>query len=143
MTTLELLGKLVLAMEGDPYCQNPEEVYERRDLAKIVQEAVNSLPEKYHRVFGLRFGLDGGGGRTLKQVGIEAGVTTERIRQMLYKIYRTIMKNKKRANLVRSAVGLPEVKEPPVVEYYHPDPKVRVRDAERALWGYWDGQRQW
>ena len=30
----------------------------------------------------LRFGLDGEGGRTLEQVGVELGITRERVRQL-------------------------------------------------------------
>jgi len=33
-------------------------------------------------VLVLRFGLDGSGGRTLEQVGVELGITRERVRQL-------------------------------------------------------------
>lgn len=54
---------------------------------KLLAEALPTIlrqtltPHEY-RVVELRFGLEGGHSRTLKQVGREFGVTTERIRQV-------------------------------------------------------------
>ena len=132
---LSVLGKLVSAMTCDPYSQSPEEIYERLELVRVVQEGLNSLPERYHRAFSLRFGLDGDRPRSLDQVGEELDVTKTRVSQMLRKIYYVLMRNKERAHLIRSVVGLPEPKKPPVIEYNHPDPRVRVLAAHRALWG--------
>ena len=132
---LSVLGKVVSEMTCDPYSQNPEEIYERLELVRVVQQGINSLPEKYQRAFSLRFGLDGDRPRSLDKVGEELEVTKERVRQMLRKIYYFLMRNKERAKIIRSVVGLPEPKEPPIIEYNHPDPKVRLEAAYRALCG--------
>lgn len=52
-------------------------------LERIVDDLLGCIShEKYRKVIRLRFGLDGGGQRTLEQVGEEFDVTRERIRQM-------------------------------------------------------------
>ena len=135
MTSLMILEKLVYEMACDAYTQSPEEVYDKIELARLVQEKIESLPERYQRAFKLRFGMEGNKARTLKEVGVELDVTPERVRQMLSKVYHALMQNKKRAKLIRSVVGLPEPKEPPVIEYNHPDPRVRVLAAHMALYG--------
>jgi len=44
--------------------------------------ALNSLSPRMQRVLVLRFGLDGEGPRTLEDIGVELGVTRERVRQL-------------------------------------------------------------
>jgi RNA polymerase primary sigma factor len=48
------------------------------DLAR----ALAQLKPRLQRVLVLRYGLDGSGGRTLEQVGVELGITRERVRQL-------------------------------------------------------------
>jgi len=63
--------------------QNPQED-EARKLPKeqILEEAMTILTDREKKVIGLRFGLDGAKGKTLKEVSIELGVSRERIRQI-------------------------------------------------------------
>ena len=44
--------------------------------------ALSKLRPRLQRVLVLRYGLDGEGGRTLEQVGVELGITRERVRQL-------------------------------------------------------------
>jgi RNA polymerase primary sigma factor len=44
--------------------------------------ALAQLKPRLQRVLVLRFGLDGSAGRTLEQVGVELGITRERVRQL-------------------------------------------------------------
>jgi len=44
--------------------------------------ALAQLRPRLQRVLVLRYGLDGDGGRTLEQVGVELGITRERVRQL-------------------------------------------------------------
>jgi RNA polymerase primary sigma factor len=44
--------------------------------------ALAQLKPRLQRVLVLRFGLDGSLGRTLEQVGVELGITRERVRQL-------------------------------------------------------------
>jgi RNA polymerase primary sigma factor len=52
------------------------------DPVPMMREAVASLEERRRRLLELRFGLDGGGERTLAQVAGELGVSAERVRRI-------------------------------------------------------------
>jgi RNA polymerase sigma factor (sigma-70 family) len=51
-------------------------------LREQLAETLDSLPTRERRIIEMRFGLDGGGSRTLEEVGTELGLTRERIRQL-------------------------------------------------------------
>ena len=44
--------------------------------------ALASLSDREHKIIKLRFGIEDGRPRTLEEVGLEFGVTRERIRQI-------------------------------------------------------------
>jgi RNA polymerase sigma factor (sigma-70 family) len=48
----------------------------------MIREFVERLDEREQTILRYRFGLDGGGEKTLEQVGLHFGVTRERIRQI-------------------------------------------------------------
>jgi len=48
----------------------------------LVREVLATLTERENAILALRFGLDGGGPKTLEEVGERMGVTRERIRQI-------------------------------------------------------------
>jgi RNA polymerase primary sigma factor len=52
------------------------------DRDRQVNACVEDLPEDERNVIRLRFGLTGDEPRTLRQTGIELGITTERARQL-------------------------------------------------------------
>jgi RNA polymerase sigma factor (sigma-70 family) len=51
-------------------------------MAREVERVLGALPPRHALVLRLRFGFDGGGGRSLQQIGRELGVTRERVRQI-------------------------------------------------------------
>lgn len=57
------------------------------DLKQRITDLLDSLPPRERRVLELRFGLTDGRERTLEEVGIETGVTRERIRQIEAKAF--------------------------------------------------------
>ena len=74
----DLLGDLV-ADEGaaDPFARAA-----LRDERLRLRRAVSTLPPRERRVLQERFGLAGGEGRTLEEIGCLIGVTRERVRQL-------------------------------------------------------------
>jgi len=55
---------------------------EQQMLAEDVRAVVETLSPREARILRLRYGLDGGGDYTLKEIGEKFGVTRERIRQI-------------------------------------------------------------
>ena len=59
-------------------------------LKEQIEEVLDGLSEREHRVLQLRFGLEDGQNRTLEEVGLVFGVTRERIRQIEAKALRKL-----------------------------------------------------
>ncbi|MDZ7673948.1 MAG: RNA polymerase sigma factor RpoD [Acidimicrobiales bacterium] len=66
----------------DTNADAPADAAARMLLNQAVIEALDELNDREREVMRLRFGLDDGQARTLEQVGLEFGVTRERIRQI-------------------------------------------------------------
>ena len=60
----------------------PVDAATRALLVEAVREVLGDLPQREREVVRMRFGLDDGQPRTLKEVGLAFGVTRERIRQI-------------------------------------------------------------
>jgi RNA polymerase sigma factor (sigma-70 family) len=68
---------------ADEHAARPEVLAADHPRSADTAAAVRRLlPERLRRLLVLRFGLDGGGGRTLEEVGSAIGVTRERARQL-------------------------------------------------------------
>jgi RNA polymerase sigma factor (sigma-70 family) len=67
---------------ADETAPAPDEAVAETLRTSYIQEALNQLPERLREVLELRFGLDGGNGMTLEEIGKRLGVTRERIRQL-------------------------------------------------------------
>ena len=67
---------------GDRAIPEPEEEADASLLKEQLSEALESLTPREQRVIELRFGLGNEYSRTLEEVGIELGLTKERIRQI-------------------------------------------------------------
>jgi RNA polymerase primary sigma factor len=74
----DVLGDLV----ADDAATDPFERVARVDERRRVREAVAQLAPRERRVVEERFGLTGGEGRTLEEIGRQVGVTRERVRQL-------------------------------------------------------------
>ena len=70
--------------------------WEKIDLRIDVEDAMSDLPERYKSVIIKRFYES----KTLKAIGVDLGVTQERIRQMQAKALR-MLRHPKRANLIK------------------------------------------
>ncbi|KKQ09831.1 MAG: RNA polymerase sigma factor [Candidatus Daviesbacteria bacterium GW2011_GWA1_36_8] len=66
----------------DKEAEDPEEIAIRGMRQENIRRAVEDLPSREREVLQLRYGLVDGRERTLEEVGIEFGVTRERIRQL-------------------------------------------------------------
>ena len=66
----------------DPASLSPIEVTAHVRRRRDVMEWVRALPDKERQVVIRRFGLDGGEGQTLEDIGRSLGLTRERIRQI-------------------------------------------------------------
>jgi len=68
----------------------PPEAASFQLMRESIHDALGSLSEREQLVLRLRFGLDGGHGRTLEEVGQQFNVTRERIRQIEAKALRKL-----------------------------------------------------
>jgi RNA polymerase primary sigma factor len=67
---------------ADQEAPSPEEEAAQDLLGEELKEALGSLSRQERNVIELRFGLRDGRSRTLEEVGVELGITRERIRQI-------------------------------------------------------------
>ena len=79
------LGELIPSMSTDI-----EEQVVERDTAWRLRREVAALPERSRRIIEHRYGLVTGVPRTLEEVGVEFGVTRERIRQIQVEAEKTL-----------------------------------------------------
>lgn len=67
---------------ADETATTPYKQLEDQALTGMLQELVKELDPREATILKYRFGLDGGGERTLEEVGAKFGVTRERVRQI-------------------------------------------------------------
>ncbi len=67
---------------GDERAVNPLDALADKNLHSQLDDLLNVLDEREHRIIGARFGLNDKKPMTLEEVGREFGVTRERIRQL-------------------------------------------------------------
>jgi RNA polymerase primary sigma factor len=58
-----------------------EKIFDEPEL-QVVKELLSQLEKRESAILTLRYGLDGSEPRTLKEVGVEVGLTRERVRQL-------------------------------------------------------------
>ncbi len=66
----------------DPNDFSPQQISDRKLLIEALENALGDLNERERDIVRMRFGLDDGETHTLEEVGLEFGVTRERIRQI-------------------------------------------------------------
>lgn len=105
-----------------------DEIDERSSLA-AVREALSKLTQRQADVLRLRFGLDDGRPRTLEEVGVEFGVTRERIRQIQDKALRRLSHPARKLHkLLDPSAASPKAPRPMTVAALP-----RLNDTERYL----------
>lgn len=67
---------------GDELAVDPANALENKNMHGELDGLMDILDEREQRIIDARFGLDGEKPRTLEEVGLEFGVTRERIRQL-------------------------------------------------------------
>jgi RNA polymerase sigma factor (sigma-70 family) len=67
---------------ADPDALDPSEEAAASIEHQNIRKALQSLPERERRVLELRFGIGGGEGMTLEEIGKELDLTRERVRQI-------------------------------------------------------------
>lgn len=67
---------------GDEHAVDPFAALDSKNMHGELDELLDVLDEREHRIIDARFGLDGKKPMTLEEVGVEFGVTRERIRQL-------------------------------------------------------------
>ena len=60
----------------------PDEAAAASLLRTQIEEVLQKLPERERKILQLRYGLNDGRYRTLEEVGVEFGITRERVRQI-------------------------------------------------------------
>ena len=96
---------------GDPSAVAPADAASFQMLKEAVEAVLQTLSEREHRILRLRFGLDDGRMRTLEEVGVEFGVTRERIRQIEAKALRKL-RHPRRAQRLKDYLDLPAAVRP-------------------------------
>lgn len=83
----------------DEYAESPIDQAIHTFCRETLMEVLNGLEPRERRALELRFGLDDGRQRTLAEVGLELGVTRERIRQIEAKAIRKLRHPARRKKL--------------------------------------------
>ena len=96
---------------GDEHAVNPFEALDSKNMHGELDDLLDVLDEREHRIIDARFGLDGKKPMTLEEVGVEFGVTRERIRQL-----QNIALGKMRKALRRKDKPIPEALTEPLAE---------------------------
>jgi len=80
---------------ADDKILRPDQDASRRILSDQIKEVLETLNPKERKILELRYGLIDGVQHTLEEVGVEFGVTRERIRQIEAKVHEKLRNNEK------------------------------------------------
>ena len=92
-----------IPLEGE--CVDPIEELYKKDVARLIEEALDDLTPRQKKVLCLRFGIGMTQEYTLEEVGVAFGVTGERIRQIEIKAIRHIKNPNRTYKLYKLRVG--------------------------------------
>jgi len=83
-------GATIFKTVADDSSIQQDELLARAQLGEQIREALRSLTAREERILRLRFGFDGDKSHTLETIGIQFGLTRERIRQIEAKALRRL-----------------------------------------------------
>lgn len=83
---------------------NPEDQTFEKALIEAIAESLGSLKEREAKILRLYFGIDGGEGMTLEEIGSQLGITRERVRQIKEKAL-SRLRHVSRAKSLESFLG--------------------------------------
>jgi RNA polymerase primary sigma factor len=84
-------GELTInEMVTDTNNPGPDIMVEDADELRRLAELMETIDERAARILKLRYGLDGGGALTLKEIGEKIGLTRERVRQIEHEALRRL-----------------------------------------------------
>lgn len=89
--------KPLLEALADQNAEGPAEILEDKNMRNQLEDCLSMLNEKQRAILLRRFGLKGFEEATLEEVGVEVGLTRERVRQIqveALKLLRSIMEDK-------------------------------------------------
>jgi len=89
--------KPLLEALADQTIHGPAEILEEKNMRNQLDDCLSLLNEKQRSILSRRFGLKGFEEATLEEVGVEVGLTRERVRQIqveALKLLRTIMESR-------------------------------------------------
>ncbi|MCS7223254.1 MAG: RNA polymerase sigma factor RpoD/SigA [Armatimonadetes bacterium] len=66
----------------DTSIRNPEEEMAQATLKESIHRALQELPENYRSVISLRFGLEDGKQHTYEEIGVQLGLSRQRVKQI-------------------------------------------------------------
>jgi len=66
----------------DQLSRTPRRLVQNEQLNQLISDWIQELPERHQEVLARRFGLNGHDSDTLENVGVEIGLTRERVRQI-------------------------------------------------------------
>ena len=75
-------GRTLSEMLRDPNTRTPDELVLEADDLKTIDKLLNAIDEREATILRLRYGLDGREPLTLKEIGVQIGLTRERVRQI-------------------------------------------------------------
>lgn len=88
---------------ADESATTPYQQLEDQTFTSMLSELIKELDEREATILKYRFGLDGGGEKTLEEVGAKFGVTRERVRQIQNAALRKLRKMIERIEKGKSA----------------------------------------
>jgi RNA polymerase primary sigma factor len=80
------LGDLLV----DDAAEDPQDVAEREEIRRVVDEMLKSLGEREQRILRMKFGFEGGKQLSMEEIGKEFNLSRERVRQLEVKAMRAL-----------------------------------------------------
>lgn len=80
------LGDLLI----DEAAEDPQDVAEREEIRRVVDEMLKSLGEREQRILRMKFGFETGKQLSMEEIGKEFNLSRERVRQLEVKAMRAL-----------------------------------------------------